>query len=511
MAGESYIQIKNISKSFGRHTVLKNVSFDIKKGEIFGILGSSGSGKTTLLSILIGFLSPDTGKVYIATKKKSHHKHHDKHHTLGSKHKAKSLGSKTQKLYDKNEIDILVEEIQSINSRLEQIEKYIHSSKPINASELNEGFANVKHDIKLKLNDIENKLGKNNINLGINETKTDITVDKTGSSSNPANNLHSITNGSGNNVEGGTAAITASIKGNASAINNSENSMNPEHIKYVSIFSNILKVRRVFGFSAQEPSFYGKLTVKENLKYYSQMFDIPEKIRNLNIRTLLTFLDLRDVRNTLADNLSGGMQKRLDIACALINNPKVLILDEPTADLDPELRKQILDLIKRINQNGTTVIIASHFLEELEKICGRVAILDNGQVIELGIPSEIIAKHDLNYVIRIKALKDNSNNIAKLKSSLDKMKSIYNYDVFVGNEEFLVYTKNVEDFLQNITVIIKTNKIKIDKINVESPNLRLVFEKIIREKYKDKLEFKRKMMNQSIGKDKHKSSKQIRL
>ena len=117
--------------------------------------------------------------------------------------------------------------------------------------------------------------------------------------------------------------------------------------KYVSVFSNLEKVRKVFGFSSQEPSFYEKLTVKENLDNYAQMYDVPKSVKKLNTKTLITFLKLKEVRNTLAENLSGGMRKRLDIACALINNPKVLLLDEPTANLDPQLRDDILKLLKK--------------------------------------------------------------------------------------------------------------------------------------------------------------------
>ena len=103
---------------------------------------------------------------------------------------------------------------------------------------------------------------------------------------------------------------------------------------------------------------------------------------------------LTNATETLAENLSIGMKKRLDIACSLIHNPAVLILDEPTADLDPLLRKHMLNLIKEINSHETTIVLTTQLLEEAEEICEKVAILFNEKIVEEGKPSEIMEKYD---------------------------------------------------------------------------------------------------------------------
>src|SRR3989344_9694254 len=97
---------------------------------------------------------------------------------------------------------------------------------------------------------------------------------------------------------------------------------------------------------------------------------------------ILGLVELNDARNKLASELSTGMQRRLDIACALIHSPRVLILDEPTEDLDPILRKEVLALIKRINQEDTTTIMTSHLLHEAEQLCDMIAILHNGRLLK---------------------------------------------------------------------------------------------------------------------------------
>jgi len=138
---------------------------------------------------------------------------------------------------------------------------------------------------------------------------------------------------------------------------------------------------RHFGFSTQEKSFYSRLTIKENLVYFASLHDLPKQDLDDKIKKVLKQVKLEGEEKTIAKNLSQGMQKRLDIACSIIHNPKVLIVDEPTADLDPGLRKEIWSLIKSLNrENGKTLIISSHIPEELFSICNKVFLLENSKI-----------------------------------------------------------------------------------------------------------------------------------
>ena len=154
------------------------------------------------------------------------------------------------------------------------------------------------------------------------------------------------------------------------------------------------QVRRLFGFASQYPSFYANLTVHENLHYFGTLYDVPNPRLLINIEHLLNLVGLGSEQATLAGNLSGGMQKRLEIACALVHNPPVLLLDEPTADLDQLSRKNIWSLIKAVNARGTTIIMASHFLQEMEQLCTRVAVLHRGSLATIGTVEQLKKRYE---------------------------------------------------------------------------------------------------------------------
>ncbi len=149
------------------------------------------------------------------------------------------------------------------------------------------------------------------------------------------------------------------------------------------------EIKHFIGMAPQSNSFYPKLNVKENLDHFATLHGMPTDARKHNIDYLLKLVGLNKDFKTLGKDLSGGMQKRLGIACALIHRPKILFLDEPTADLDPVTRKQIWRLIKEVNDIGTTIIMASHMLEELEALCSRIAVLSHKKVQQIGTIAEL--------------------------------------------------------------------------------------------------------------------------
>ena len=162
---------------------------------------------------------------------------------------------------------------------------------------------------------------------------------------------------------------------------------------YKPILKNLIEVRKIFGFSAQTPSFYPKLTVEENLLHFGSLYKLPNKVIKTNTERLLEITELFDARKQLAETLSGGMEKRLSIACSLIHRPKILILDEPTADLDPIRRRETWQLVKWLHKTGTTIIIASHFISEIELVCTKIALLHQHKIIDIGTVSQLKRKY----------------------------------------------------------------------------------------------------------------------
>jgi len=241
------------------------------------------------------------------------------------------------------------------------------------------------------------------------------------------------------------------------------------------IYRDLESVQQQFGFAAQEGSFYPKLTVEENLRYFAKMYNISSNILKDKIPELLRLVELEESHDLLASKLSSGMQKRLDIACALIHDPKVLILDEPTEDLDPALRNEILDLLNKINhEKNITIIVTSHLLDEVEYLCTGVAILDKKSIIDSGNIIQLKNKYAKYSEIGLE-LEDRDYNgiIKKLKRRKDV--KIYNIK---GNKLFIYTNMKGEKALKNIINLIKKNKSKLTFISLGKPSLEELFEEL---------------------------------
>jgi ABC-2 type transport system ATP-binding protein len=145
------------------------------------------------------------------------------------------------------------------------------------------------------------------------------------------------------------------------------------------------QLRQHLGVQLQETQLADKLTVEETLRLFRSFYD-----RGHTIDELLKMVELEGKRGSWVVKLSGGQKQRLALACALAGNPDLLFLDEPTSGLDPQSRRQLWELVRRIRDAGGTVLLTTHYMEEAEMLCDRVAIVDQGRVIALGTPSELI-------------------------------------------------------------------------------------------------------------------------
>lgn len=159
----------------------------------------------------------------------------------------------------------------------------------------------------------------------------------------------------------------------------------------VTQFPRVIKAR--IGISHQEFNLDPDLSVFENLIVYSRYFGIDRKTANKQAHQLLKFMALEHKRDITINELSGGMKRRLMITRSLINNPELLILDEPTTGLDPQAKHQIWDTIIELKKSAKTVLLTTHYMDEAERLCDRLVIMDNGKILEEGKPSELIRKH----------------------------------------------------------------------------------------------------------------------
>jgi ABC-2 type transport system ATP-binding protein len=151
--------------------------------------------------------------------------------------------------------------------------------------------------------------------------------------------------------------------------------------------------KKQIGVVLQQTSVDMDLSVWENMEFHGRMHHIPNPIRQKEIQRWLEYVELNDRRNDLVKTLSGGMKRRLQIARALLHRPQILFLDEPTVGLDPQTRRRLWEIIKGLNQQGMTILLTTHYMEEVEYLCNRIGIMDSGKLIEIGTLEELRRKH----------------------------------------------------------------------------------------------------------------------
>jgi ABC-2 type transport system ATP-binding protein len=163
------------------------------------------------------------------------------------------------------------------------------------------------------------------------------------------------------------------------------------------IRENQREIRKRTGVLPQDFYTFERLTVKETVRYYAGMFDA-----NPDVDELIRLVDLEDKKNVLFKNLSGGLKQRLGIAVALVNNPEMIFLDEPSAGLDPKARHGVWHLIDGLHKEGKTVFLTTHYMEEAEVLADRVGIIHNGRIIALDSPENLISEHGTRNLLILK-------------------------------------------------------------------------------------------------------------
>jgi lipooligosaccharide transport system ATP-binding protein len=161
----------------------------------------------------------------------------------------------------------------------------------------------------------------------------------------------------------------------------------------MSVAGQAREIKNVVGVAPQEDNLDPDFSVIENLQVYARYFDIPKAEAEKRANEQLKFFQLEEKQNVLISELSTGMKRRLILGRALINEPKILLLDEPTTGLDPQARHLVWDEVRSLRKRGVTIILTTHYMDEAAVLCDRILLMDNGKIIEQGKPSELIKKH----------------------------------------------------------------------------------------------------------------------
>ncbi len=238
-------------------------------------------------------------------------------------------------------------------------------------------------------------------------------------------------------------------------------------------------IKRNIGIVMQNVAVYNELSVYENIDYFCGLYVKDKNLRKKLVDEAIEFVDLNDYRKFYPKKLSGGLLRRLNIACGIAHKPKLIILDEPTVAVDPQSRNKILEGIKELNKNGATIIYTSHYMEEVEQICSRIMIIDKGKAIATGTKEELKAMITLGEKITVEAYDVSEEHLSKLRS----LPNI----VSVEFKEHLLEIKSSKgkNNLENVLEFIKKGNIQFGKIYTELPTLNDVFLEITGKELRD--------------------------
>ncbi len=190
----------------------------------------------------------------------------------------------------------------------------------------------------------------------------------------------------------------------------------------IDVVKNPEEVKQRIGYMAQNFILYGDLTTHENLDFYGTIYGLSQSQRKQRIKQLLELVKLQDFENYLANELSGGMRNRLSLANALLHEPKILILDEPTAGIDPPLRRTFWQFFRELNAKGTTILVTTHYLDEA-KHCDRLGLISNGNLIAEGSPTEIVRKVYNGDLVQV-TVRESEQGLRNILVDIDEIKEI---------------------------------------------------------------------------------------
>ena len=233
------------------------------------------------------------------------------------------------------------------------------------------------------------------------------------------------------------------------------------------------QIRAHLGVIPQKDNLDEQLTVTENLYIYGRYFGLANKFIKGKIDELLEFAQLEEKRDAKVESLSGGMKRRLTIARALVSEPDILMLDEPTTGLDPQARHILWDRLFRLKEKGVTLLITTHHMDEAEQLCDRLMVMDKGEIMAEGSPADLIKKYSTKEVLEVRfGSERNAGMVEKLQSFAERLEEL--------PDRLLLYTESGEDLLAKIVAAdVHPNTSLVRRSSLEDVFLRLTGRSLI--------------------------------
>ena len=226
------------------------------------------------------------------------------------------------------------------------------------------------------------------------------------------------------------------------------------------------------GVVPQDIALYQTMSAKENLKFWGRMYGLSGKSLENSVEKVLEIIGLTDRAKDKVETFSGGMKRRVNIGSAILHNPELLIMDEPTVGIDPQSRNHILETVKRLNSEGMTIIYTSHYMEEVEYLCTRIGIIDHGELIACGTVPEL--RETIGDRSRmILTLEKNTINPESINTVLKSWLS--EKDFSLQDQKLLVFHKDPQVVLSDLITFVTNTGAQIASVDIVEPNLESVF------------------------------------
>jgi ABC-2 type transport system ATP-binding protein len=238
-------------------------------------------------------------------------------------------------------------------------------------------------------------------------------------------------------------------------------------------------IKLIMGVVPQEIALYEELSAYENLMFWGGLYDIPKPELKANVNNTLEIVDLVNRKDDRIKTFSGGMKRRINIACALLHNPSILVLDEPTVGVDPQNRNHIFEVIERLNNEGMTMIYTTHYMEEAERFCDKIAIIDVGGIIAQGTLKELRKISDVKDLITVK-LADSDNEII---SRITSTNALFRFDSL--SDTLKVECASISRDISVIINHIQSSGGVIERIYTQGTNLESIYLKLTGKELRD--------------------------
>mgnify|MGYP004488587947 CR=1 FL=1 len=239
------------------------------------------------------------------------------------------------------------------------------------------------------------------------------------------------------------------------------------------------EAKQQIGIVLQNVAVFNELTVYENIDYFCGLYIRDKARRHQMVEEAIQFTGLEDFRKTRPKKLSGGLLRRLNIACGIAHKPRLIIMDEPTVAVDPQSRNKILEGIKKLNRHGATIIYTSHYMEEVEQLCDRILIMDKGKALALGTKDELKRMIKNTETINVE--------IADLsEAQLDSLKQLHNaYQVSFENGQLRIYFSGGRHNIIHVLDYLEQNNLSFGQVYTQLPTLNDVFLEITGKELRD--------------------------